>query len=196
MRHAPITVYEWQAMQRKQQSSNLAWIDLEMTGLDPDRDVILQAALIVTNQELETLEEVCFDVWQPEACLANMSPFVRDMHEKTGLLKRSKESRLECREVERRLLERISGWCAFPAMLCGNSIGQDRRFINRYMPGIAGYLHYRMVDVSSLKVLMHLWYGQAGEYKKPDAGAHDALFDVQQSIEELKFYRGRFLVKP
>ena len=196
MRHAPITVYEWQAMQRKQQSSNLAWIDLEMTGLDPDHDVILQAALIVTNQELETLEEVTFDVWQPEACLANMSPFVRDMHEKTGLLKRSKESRLECREVERRLLERISGWCAFPAMLCGNSIGQDRRFINRYMPGVAGYLHYRMVDVSSLKVLMHLWYGTAGEYKKPDAGAHDALFDVQQSIQELKFYRSRFLVKP
>jgi len=180
-------------MQRKQQSSNLAWVDLEMTGLDPDCDVILQAALIVTNQELETLEEVCFDVWQPEACLANMSPFVRDMHEKTGLLKRSKESRFECREVERRLLERISGWCAFPAMLCGNSIGQDRRFINRYMPGVAGYLHYRMVDVSSLKVLMHLWYGQAGEYKKPDAGAHDALFDVQQSIQELKYYRNKFL---
>jgi oligoribonuclease len=189
-------VYDMEAMQRKQQSSNLAWIDLEMTGLDVERDVILQAALIVTNQELESLEEASFDVWQPEPCLATMSPFVRDMHEKNGLLKRSKESRFECHEVERRLLERISGWCAFPAMLCGNSIGQDRRFINRYMPGLAGYLHYRMVDVSSLKVLMHLWYGQAGEYRKPEAGAHDALFDVRQSIEELKYYRSRFLVKP
>lgn len=182
-------------MQRKQQSSNLAWIDLEMTGLDADKDVILQAALIITNQELETLEEASFDVWQPDQRLTTMSPFVRDMHEKNGLLKRSRESRLECHEVERRLLERVSGWCAFPAMLCGNSIGQDRRFINRYMSGLAGYLHYRMVDVSSLKVLMQSWYGQAGEYKKPEAGAHDALFDVRQSIEELKFYRSKFFVK-
>jgi len=180
-------------MQRTQQPTNLAWIDLEMTGLDPEQDVILQAALIVTNPQLEALEEVSFDVWQPEACLSTMSPFVRDMHEKNGLLKRSKESRFECREVERRFLERISGWCAFPAMLCGNTIGQDRRFINKYMPGLAGYLHYRMVDVSSLKVLVNLWYGNAGEYKKPEAGAHDALFDVRQSIEELKFYRSRFL---
>jgi oligoribonuclease len=181
-------------MQRTQQPSNLAWIDLEMTGLDAEKDVILQAALIVTNRELETLEEVSFDIWQPEVNLSTMSPFVRDMHDNNGLLKRSKESRLECREVERRFLERISGWCAFPAMLCGNSIGQDRRFINRYMPGLAGYLHYRMVDVSSFKVMMQLWYGSTGEFKKPEAGAHDALFDVRQSIEELKFYRSRFLV--
>jgi oligoribonuclease len=174
----------------------LAWIDLEMTGFDTEKDVIFQVAFVVTNPDLETLEEASFDVWQPEHNLATMSPFVRDMHEKNGLLKRSKESRLECHEVERRLLERISGWCAFPAMLSGNTIGQDRRFINRYMPGLAGYLHYRMVDVSSLKVLIHLWYGQAGEYSKPEAGAHDALFDVRQSIEELKFYRSSFLAKP
>jgi oligoribonuclease len=182
-------------MQRTQQPSNLAWIDLEMTGLDAERDVILQAALIVTNRELETLEEVTFDIWQPESSLGTISPFVRDMHEKNGLLKRSKESRLECRDVERRLLERVSGWCTFPAVLCGNSIGQDRRFINRYMPGFAGYLHYRMVDVSSLKVLLPLWYGTGAEFKKPEVGAHDALFDVRQSIEELKFYRSRFFVK-
>ena len=180
-------------IQRRQQPSNLAWIDLEMTGLNPKHDVILQAALIVTNAALETLEEATFDVWQPEEHLSALSPFVREMHEKTGLLKRSRESKLECRDVERRLLERVSGWCAYPAVLCGNSIGQDRRFIDTYMPGLAGYLHYRMVDVSSLKVLMQLWYGREGEFQKPEAGAHDALFDVRQSVAELNFYRGRFL---
>ena len=181
-------------MQRQQQPSNLAWIDLEMTGLNPDKDVILQSALIVTNPALDTLEEATFDIWQPEACLLTMSPFVREMHEKNGLVKRSRESRLECRDVERKLIERVSGWCTFPAILCGNSIGQDRRFIDRYMPALAGYMHYRMVDVSSLKVLMQLWYGTEGEFKKPEVGAHDALFDVRQSIAELKFYRSRFLI--
>ncbi len=180
-------------MQRQQQPSNLVWIDLEMTGLNPEKDVILQAAIVITNPALETLEEACFDIWQPENCLTSVSPFVREMHEKSGLLKRSRESKVECRDAERKLLERVSGWCAFPAVLCGNSIGQDRRFIDRYMPGLAGYLHYRMVDVSSLKVLMQLWYGAKGEFKKPESGAHDALFDIHQSIEELKFYRSNFL---
>lgn len=180
-------------MTRKQDAANLAWVDLEMTGLDAGEHVILQAALIVTNVQLEPLEEMCFDVWQPEQRLTNMSPFVQDMHDKNGLLKRCRDSKLEVRDVERKLLEAISGWCPYPAVLCGNSIAQDRRFIDKYMPGLAGYLHYRMVDVSSLKVLMRLWYGVRAEYEKPEAGAHDALFDIRQSISELRFYRGEFL---
>lgn len=180
-------------MQRHQQPTNLAWIDLEMTGLNPDKDVILQAAVVVTNSELKSLEEACFDIWQPDQSFLTMSPFVRDMHEKNGLLRRSRDSRVECRDAECGLLERISGWCTFPAVLCGNSIGQDRRFIERYMPALAGYLHYRMVDVSSLKVLMQLWHGAAAEFKKPEAGAHEALFDIRQSIAELQFYKSRFM---
>ena len=180
-------------MQRQQLPTHLAWIDLEMTGLNPDKDVILQAALVITNSSLENLEEVSFDIWQPEQSLASMSLFVRDMHEKNGLLQRSRQSRVECRDAERGLLERISGWCTFPAILCGNTIGQDRRFIDRYMPALAGYLHYRMVDVSSFKVLMQLWYGAKAEFKKPEAGAHNALFDIRQSIAELQFYRSQFL---
>ncbi len=180
-------------MQRLQQLTNLAWIDLEMTGLNPDQNVILQAALVVTNSELKSLEEASFDVWHPEQNLLTMSPFVRDMHENSGLLRRSRASRVECRDAERGLLERISGWCTFPAVICGNSIGQDRRFIERYMPALAGYLHYRMVNVSSLKVLMQLWHGSDAEFKKPEAGAHDALFDIRQSIAELQFYRSRFM---
>ena len=168
---------------------SLAWIDLEMTGLDAQHDVILQAALIVTNAELEPLEEFVCDVWQPEHELEKMSPFVRDMHEKSGLTARVRESRTDVGSAEWQLLDRVAGWCPYPAILCGNSIGQDRRFIDRYMPGLSGYLSYRLVDVSSIKVLARLWHGESAVYQKPDEGAHDALFDIKQSILELSHYR-------
>ncbi|HLV68057.1 MAG TPA: oligoribonuclease [Polyangiaceae bacterium] len=177
------------ALHRKQSSTNLAWLDLEMTGLDPERDVILQAALIITNAELEPLEEFSCDVWQPPRALEGMTPFVRAMHEKTGLLSRVAASTHDLARVEKLLLERVSGWCTYPAMLCGNSIGQDKRFVERWMPGLAGYLSYRSVDVSSLKVLARLWHGEAGVYPKPTTHEHDALFDIRQSIAELAHYR-------
>lgn len=175
--------------QRKQSPSHLVWIDLEMTGLDAQVDVILQAALIVTDAELTPLEQLCCDIWQPEAALATMTPFVRDMHEKTGLLERVRRSKTELRQVERQLLEIVSGWCPYGAVLCGNSIGQDRRFIDRYMPGLSAYLTYRMVDVSSIKVLAKTWYGPAALYTKPPEGEHDALVDIENSIAELAHYR-------
>jgi oligoribonuclease len=180
---------------RQQQVGNLAWIDLEMTGLDPATDVIVQAALIVTDTELNPLEELVCDVWQPDAALSHMTPFVREMHSKTGLIDRVRASRLEIGMLERMLLERVAGWCVFPAVMCGNSIGQDKRFIERYMPGLAGYFSYRVVDVSSVKLLARLWYGEAGVFQKPEAGAHDALFDIRQSIAELAWYR-KTLFKP
>jgi oligoribonuclease len=174
---------------RTQTEGNLAWIDLEMTGLDPERDVILQAALIITNRELEPLEQWTGDVWQPEAALATMTPFVRDMHDKNGLIERVRTSKLDIGAAEKRLLERVSGWCPYPAILCGNSVGQDKRFIDRYMPGLAGYLSYRIVDVSSIKVLAKTWYGEGSVYVKPEQGEHDALVDIQNSINELAHYR-------
>jgi oligoribonuclease len=180
-------------MQRRQRLGNLAWVDLEMTGLDPTTDVILQAAVVITDSDLQPLEEKSFDIWQPEDALGSMTPFVRDMHEKSGILHRVRASRQDILEAERGLLERISGWCAYPAILCGNSIAQDRRFIERQMPGVDRYLHYRMIDVSSFKVLMRMWYGEVAEFSKPESGAHEALFDVHQSIAELRFYRERFL---
>src|SRR6185503_3516354 len=112
-------------IERTQKDGNLAWLDLEMTGLDAMNDVIVQAALIVTDAELKVLEEFACDVWQPEQELQKMTPFVRDMHEKTGLLARVKKSRVDVLAAERRLLERIAGWCPYPATLCGNTIGQD-----------------------------------------------------------------------
>jgi len=168
---------------------NLAWLDLEMTGLDPDTDVILQAGLIITNSDLAPLEEYACDIWQPEEELRKMTPFVREMHEKNGLVERVRQSKLECRAAEKRLLERISGWCQYPAVLCGNSVGQDKRFVDRYMPGLGAYFSYRIVDVSSLKVLARLWYGEGAAFKKPEEGEHDALVDIKNSIDELRHYR-------
>lgn len=174
---------------RTQAESNLVWIDLEMTGLDSQRDVILQAGLVITDRELIPLEEWVCDVWQPEHELERMTPFVRDMHQKNGLLDRVRASKMELRSAELHLLERISGWCPLPAVMCGNTIGQDKRFIDRWMPGLSAYLHYRTVDVSSIKVLGRLWYGEGVVFKKPDEREHDALVDIRNSIAELRHYR-------
>jgi len=180
-------------IERTRAASRLAWLDLEMTGLDPETDVILQAALIVTDGELNPLEEFVCDIWQPEARLAQMTPFVRDMHEKTGLVERVRASTIDVRNAEKRLLQRVAGWCEYPALLCGNTIAQDRKFVDRYMPGLAGYLHYRMLDVTSLKLLAGLWYGESAVFEKPAVGAHDALVDIKNSISELAHYRATLL---
>src|SRR5688572_17288507 len=172
--------------------SNLAWLDLEMTGLDPQRDVILQAALIITDKDLTSIDETCVDVWQPDEALARMSPFVRDMHEKNGLIERVRASRIDLREAERQLLQRLTSMCEFPAVLCGSSIWVDRTFVDRYMPGLAGYLHYRMVDVSSLRILVDRWLGSEAGFVKSSAGEHDALVDIRNSIAELRHYRALF----
>jgi oligoribonuclease len=174
---------------RKQSPSNLAWLDLEMTGLDAQVDVILQAALIVTSADLVPLEQFACDIWQPDSELEKMTPFVRDMHDKTGLLPRVRKSRTDLRRAEQQLLEIVSGWCPFGAVLCGNSIWQDRRFIDHYMPGLSAYLTYRLLDVSSVKLLAKTWYGQTALYTKPPEGEHDALVDVQNSIAELAHYK-------
>ena len=175
---------------------NLIWIDLEMTGLDPSGDVILQAALVVTDAALEPLDQVSVVVRQPEEALARMSPFVRDMHTRTGLIERVRASSVDLVQAEARLLECARTWCPAPATLCGNSIWNDRRFIARYMPTLDGHLHYRVVDVSSLKVLAARWYGDGAVFVKPTAGAHDATIDVKQSIAELRHYRDTLFRAP
>jgi oligoribonuclease len=174
---------------RLQSANNLAWLDLEMTGLDPQQDVILQAALIITDAQLNVLEEFVCDVWQPDAFLARMVPFVKEMHETTGLTERVRKSRVDLMVAERKLLERVAGWCAYPAVLCGNTIGQDKRFVDRWMPGLSGYLSYRTVDVTSIKLLTKAWYGEEAVYDKPVKGEHDALVDIKNSIAELSHYR-------
>jgi oligoribonuclease len=170
-------------------SSNLAWLDLEMTGLDPEKNVILQAALIVTDKDLNPLDEYCCDVWQAEETFAQMSPFVRDMHQKNGLLDRVRASRVDLREAQRQLLSRASMLCDHPAVLCGSSIWVDRMFVDRHMPALSGYLHYRMVDVTTVKLLVERWHGSSAVFVKPTEGEHDALVDIRNSIAELKHYR-------
>ena len=181
--------------ERKQSAQNLVWIDLEMTGLDPRLDVILQAALIITNADLVQLEELMLDIWQPEPVLTRMTPYVRDMHTKTGLIERVRASKIDLGMAERELMERVTGWCPYGAVLCGNSVGNDQAFIERWMPALAGYLSYRIIDVSSIKLLAKLWYGEAGVFSKPKDGEHDALFDIRQSVAELLHYRQK-LFKP
>lgn len=174
---------------RLQAATNLAWLDLEMTGLDPRADVILQAALIITDAQLNVLEEFVCDIWQPDAALQRMVPFVREMHETTGLTDRVRKSKVDLLAAERKLLERVAGWCAYPAVLCGNTIGQDKRFVDQWMPGLSGYLSYRTLDVTSLKLLAKAWYGEQAVYDKPQKGEHDALVDIRNSIAELSHYR-------
>jgi oligoribonuclease len=178
---------------RVQSASNLAWIDLEMTGLDQEQHAIIQAALIVTDKGLNVLEELSCDIWQPPEVLSKMSPFVREMHTKTGLLARVEQSRVDLGEAERRLLTVIAGWCTHPAILCGNSVWNDRKFIDRYMPGLGRYLHYRLLDVSTLKVVAGTWYGEGALFKKPKDGQHDALVDIRNSIAELQHYQKTLL---
>jgi oligoribonuclease len=183
------------AVERQRSDRHIAWLDLEMTGLDPMSDVILQVALIVTDSDLKPLEEFVCDVWQPNDRLEQMTPFVREMHERTGLLQRVQASTYDLGFAEKRLLERVAGWCEYPALLCGNTIGQDRKFIDRYMPGLAGYLHYRMLDVTAVKLVAGLWQPTC-LYEKPREGAHDALVDIKNSIAELEHYREHLLKSP
>jgi oligoribonuclease len=173
---------------------NLVWIDLEMTGLDPLVDVVLQAALVITDAALEPLDELAVDIWQPDEAMAGMIPIVREMHQRTGLIERVRRSTVRLPEAERALLAKVAAWCPPPATLCGNSVWSDRRFIERYLPALDRHLHYRIVDVSSLKVLAERWYGPGALFVKPAEGEHDARVDVRNSIAELRHYRD-FLFK-
>ncbi|RMG13017.1 MAG: oligoribonuclease [Deltaproteobacteria bacterium] len=171
------------------QDEVLAWIDLEMTGLDPERDVIVQLALVLTDWDLEPIgDPLEVTIWQPDSVLERMEPYVRQMHQRSGLLDAIRESEATVADAERQAMGLLTEHAAYrKARLAGNSVGQDRRFLARYMPQLDGYLHYRIVDVSTVKELAQRWYGVT--YTKPDDGRHTALADIQQSIEELRYYR-------
>ena len=173
--------------------NNLIWIDLEMTGLDPNRDRIIEIATMITDSNLNILASgPVLAISQPDSQLALMDDWNVSTHTKTGLLERVKQSTINEQQAEQQTIDFISQWVPENCSpICGNTIGQDRRFLFNYMPKLEKYFHYRYLDVSTVKELAHRW--------KPDIlkglkkqGTHQALDDIKDSIAELAYYRQYF----
>jgi oligoribonuclease len=172
----------------------LVWMDLEMTGLDATHDVIVEIATIVTDDQLNIIAEgPDLVIHQDEAALANMDPVVVDMHTRSGLLTAIRASTISLEEAGAATLAFIKEHVPEPSTvpLCGNSIGMDRRFLTAYLPEIENWLHYRSIDVSSVKELVRRWYPQVKNDLPHKNGTHRALDDIRASISELQFYRER-----
>ena len=175
-------------------ASNLVWLDLEMTGLDADKERIIEAAMIVTDTNFNILAQS--PTWvghQSDALLAAMDEWNTATHTRTGLVERVKVSDLSEAEAEAQMLAFMSQYVPEKTSpMCGNSVHQDRRFMQKYMPQLEAYFHYRNLDVSTLKELAKRWRPEVakGVVKK---GAHQALADIEESIEEMRYYRDHFL---
>lgn len=177
----------------------LIWMDLEMTGLDHTSDVIVEIATLVTDDELNVVAEgPDLVVHQPDDVLANMDPFVIDMHTKSGLLDQIKASTISLEEAGAATLAFIREHAPVERTvpLCGNSIGTDRRFLAAYLPEIEEHLHYRSVDVSSLKELIRRWHPEVLTQRGWKQGAHRALDDIRESVAELQLYRDLVFCEP
>jgi len=174
--------------------NNLIWVDMEMSGLNPDTDRVLEVAVVVTDTHLNTLGEgPVMVVHQPDAVLGAMDSWNKSAHAKSGLIDRVKASALSEAEVESRLIAFLEQYVpSGVSPMCGNSVHQDRRFMVTYLPRLESFFHYRNLDVSTLKELMKRWKPElAAGFAKH--GKHEALADIYESIEELKYYREHFL---
>lgn len=177
-------------------ADNLIWIDLEMTGLHPDKDRIIEIATIVTDSKLNILAEgPVFAIHQADEILDNMDDWNTKQHNSSGLVQRIKESKITEAEAEAKTLEFLRQYVpAGKSPMCGNSICQDRRFLFRNMPQLESYFHYRLLDVSTLKILALHWAPRIYNGFQKES-KHLALSDIRDSIEELKYYREQ-LFKP
>jgi oligoribonuclease len=182
-------------MATKRSRKHLVWIDCEMTGLDPTHDVLLEIATIITDYDLEIVDRgPVLAIRQSEERLKRMDAWNRRTHRKSGLLDRVRTEGVTVAEAERQTLAFVKRYCyARTAPLCGNSIGQDRQFLARYMPKLEAYLNYRVVDVSSIKIVVKAWYGKKHAPPKKKE-THRASDDIEESIAELDFYRKNVFV--
>lgn len=171
-----------------QSSDNLVWIDLEMTGLDVEECRIIEIAAIITDKNLNIVAEAePIAIYQDDEIMANMNEWCIKTHAETGLTKRVKESKISLEQAQQMILDFIAQFVPYQSSpLCGNSIWQDRRFLGKYMPKIDDYCHYRVLDVTSVKLLNDYWGGKESYHKQ---NTHKALDDIRESIAELKFYK-------
>ena len=177
----------------------LAWMDLEMTGLDPAKDVIVEIACLLTDDQLEIVAEgPDVVVHATEAQLADMQDVVRTMHSRSGLLDAIRRSRVSLEQAGAELMEFLRKHISEPRTvpLCGNSIGTDRRFLSAHLPEVEDFFHYRSIDVSTVKELCRRWYPDALAAAPPKKGGHRALDDIRESLEELRYYRGAVFRDP
>lgn len=175
---------------------NLAWLDLEMTGLDPERHVILEIATLITDSQLHSLAEgPIIAIYQDTNVLNAMEEWSRNTHTRSGLLQRVMESKTSVADAEEQTIAFIKKFCPHKkSPLCGNSVGHDRRFLVRYMSSLQDYFHYRNIDVSTVKELVNRWYPNG--IKPPEKKAsHLAVEDVRASVQELIFYRDQYFTK-
>lgn len=173
----------------------LVWMDLEMSGLDPDRETILELACIVTTSDLEKIDEMpAIAISHPLEILKGMDEWNTSHHSASGLWDRVLASSYSLQSAEEEILRFLQKHVApKKSPLCGNSIGQDRRFLYRYMPALSDYLHYRSIDVSSIKELATRWYPTLPPFEKQQT--HRALDDIRESIDELRWYRQTLFAK-
>ncbi len=183
-------------MNSMKNKAHLVWLDLEMTGLNPNQYTIVEIATIITDSHLNIIEEgPVIAIHQDKGTLDKMEKWSRDTHTKSGLFQRIEESSTSMREAEEQTLTFVRRYCPKNrSPLCGNSIGHDRRFLERYMPTLFDYLHYRNIDVSTIKELVKRWYTK-GPSAPAKAGKHLALDDIRESILELRFYRDNYFLK-
>jgi oligoribonuclease len=176
--------------------TRFVWCDLEMTGLEVGANAIIEIGIMITGPDLKPIAEYEAAVWQPDDVLARMEPFVKDMHTRNGLLERVRKSDISLRTAEKDAMKLVLQHtdCG-EGLLAGNSIHTDRAFISRYMPGLDRVLHYRMIDVSSVKILTRAWFPTAPGRSKIDA-SHTVLSDLRASIAELAYYQQTFFKSP
>jgi oligoribonuclease len=174
--------------------NRLVWIDLEMSGLDVEKNVILEIAAVVTDGHLNIVaENQGIVIHHPPESLSDLDEWNKSHHEASGLLENVRKSDIDCRQAEETILSFVSRYCTKgTSPLCGNSIWQDRVFLIKYMPALESFFHYRIIDVSSIKELVRRWYPSLPFYEK--AEAHRSLVDIRESVEELKYYRSNVFV--